>query len=87
MTICGSKLLDSQQTCNCPDKYKTIFPAKWEKSFNETPLPIIKKMGMNVLGQAANMSCGIGDVVCEAFGNSAGKKMLDYALYSILNPG
>jgi len=75
---------DDTTTMYPTNKYKTIFPAKWEKSFNETPLPIIKKMGMNVLGQAANMSCGIGDVVCEAFGNSAGKKMLDYALYSIL---
>ena len=66
------------------DKYKTVFPAKWEAIFKETPSPIIKKMGMNAIGQAVNIQCGIGDVVCDIFGNPVGNKLLDYALYSIL---
>ena len=66
------------------DKYKTVFPAKWEAIFKETPSPIIKKMGMNAIGQAANIQCGIGDAVCDVFGNPVGNKLLDYALYSIL---
>ena len=66
------------------DNYKTVFPARWTEMFKETPSPIIKKFGMNAIGQAVNIKCGIGDVVRDVFGDSTGNKLLDYALYSIL---